>query len=1128
MNETVTRFSSIRGAKGPFIAFVLIGVSLLAIGRKDYPDLHTILDTGMFLFSGVLALLLWDMGSRLSSSCPRLLAISFGVTSLLELVHALVTVEWFGVLAPIAQSRDILRPATWPLAAYVLPVGIATILWLLSREIQRVHRFALFLVVFGIALFPVFYGLPRYTPPTWLGITRPFLVLVPVLWLITGIVSWRLRAGNRILPSIASVAPVMFLAHVVMLYSRAPHDTQAMVAHLGKVCGYLGLLLSLMQMAASDMQGLIQAERGLAQMNVDLGRRVQERTGQLESANTSLTAEIAVRRQAEETVRESHERMRAILETALDGIITMDHEGRIAEFNPAAERIFGHRRDNVIGRPLADVVIPPELREQHRQGLARYLATAEAAVLGRRIEVPGLRADGSAIELELSINRMPGGGPPMFAGFLRDITERKRAREALMVSERHYRLIFEQSPLPKWIYDPETLRFLAVNEAAQKHYGFSADEFLAMTIRDIRPPEDVPALQRDVMLATATRSSTGEWRHQKKDGTLIQVIVSAHDIVMNGRRARLVVAQDITERKQAEMKLRAQLARLNLLHRITRASAERQDLKSIFQAMIRTLEDDLPLDFCCVFIYEPPDDGLKVISVGAKSVALALELAMSENAVVPIDENGLSRCVRGHLVYEPDIADISFPFPQRLARGGLRSVVVAPLIVESAVFGVLVAARRAPRSFSSGECEFLKQLSEHVALAAHQAKLYGALQVAYEDLRQTQQTIMQQERLRALGQMASGIAHDINNAISPAALYAESLLEKEPHLTQRGRDQLGTIQHALEDVAQTVARMREFYRQREPQLALVPVEPNRLVQQVLDLTRARWSDMPQQRGVMVQLAVELQPDLPVILGVESELREALINLVFNAVDAMPEGGTLTLRTRVVKMASSLTGVANLRRVHIEVADTGVGMNEDTRRRCLEPFFTTKGERGTGLGLAMVYGTVQRHGAEIGIESAPGQGTTMSLIFSVSEAEPAASTRGSAPTVPLARLRLLLVDDDPLLIKSLRDILEADGHLVVAANDGQAGIDAFRAAHAGSEPFAAVITDLGMPHVDGRKVASAVKEISATTPVIMLTGWGQRLVAEGEIPPHVDRVLSKPPRLRELREALAFCSQDRTV
>jgi nitrogen-specific signal transduction histidine kinase/ActR/RegA family two-component response regulator len=389
-------------------------------------------------------------------------------------------------------------------------------------------------------------------------------------------------------------------------------------------------------------------------------------------------------------------------------------------------------------------------------------------------------------------------------------------------------------------------------------------------------------------------------------------------------------------------------------------------------------------------------------------------------------------------------------------------------------------------------------------------------------LRRTQQAVMQQERLRALGQMASGIAHDINNAISPIALYTESLIEREPNLSDRARNYLVTIQRAIDDVAATVARMQEFYRQRQPQMALTDAPLNRLVQQVLDLTRARWSDMPQQRGVMIEVRTELAPDLPAVAGVESEIRDALTNLVINAVDAMPNGGTLTLRTRVVESAPPANGSSAACHVSVEVADTGIGMDEETRRRCLEPFFTTKGERGTGLGLAMVYGMAQRHAGEIEIESAPGHGSTMRLILPVSASAAAAPVRYANLSGPVARLRLLIVDDDPLLVMSLRDILEGDGHVITATDGGQAGIDAFLAAKQRGEPFAAVITDLGMPHVDGRKVAAAVKAASPPTPVILLTGWGQRLITEGDIPPHVDYVLGKPASLRELREALAGC------
>jgi CheY-like chemotaxis protein/anti-sigma regulatory factor (Ser/Thr protein kinase) len=283
------------------------------------------------------------------------------------------------------------------------------------------------------------------------------------------------------------------------------------------------------------------------------------------------------------------------------------------------------------------------------------------------------------------------------------------------------------------------------------------------------------------------------------------------------------------------------------------------------------------------------------------------------------------------------------------------------------------------------------------------------------------------------------------------------------------------------------------------------------VQHVAALTRARWSDIPQQRGIMIELRTDLTDPLPAIMGVESEIREALTNLIFNAVDAMPEGGTLTLRTRA----------GDPGRVNVEVSDSGTGMDEDARARCLEPFFTTKGERGTGLGLAMVYGMVQRHSADIHIDSAVGQGTTVRLSFA-SAATPFAPAAEPAASVLPKDLRILLVDDDPVLLKSLRDILESDGHTIVTANGGQEGIDVFRASLDSAQKFDAVITDLGMPYLDGRQVASALKAASPSTPVILLTGWGQRLLADDDVPPHVDLVVPKPPKLRDLREALARC------
>ena len=578
--------------------------------------------------------------------------------------------------------------------------------------------------------------------------------------------------------------------------------------------------------------------------------------------------------------------------------------------------------------------------------------------------------------------------------------------------------------------------------------------------------------------------------------------------------------REIGVRHEAEVRTLMQLERLELLRRITHSIAERHDLESIFQVAVRSIEEHLPADFAALCVNNSAE--LIVSRIGARSEHLALELAMSEGARIPIDQNGPGRCLAGEQVYEADLLTVEFPFPRRLARGGLRSLVMVPLRDErDDVFAVLVVARRAAQAFSSGECEFLRQLCDHVALAANQAQLHASLQQAYEELGRTQNAVLEQERLRALGQMASGIAHDINNAISPVAVYVDSILEQEGGFSPRTRKQLEIVRRAVDDVAHTVSRMGEFYRRRPAQVELAPVKVDRVLHEVLELTRARWSDMPQQRGVFIETHVESTAELPIVMGIESELREALVNLVLNAVDSMPEGGKLTLRAGYARESPDAVG-----RVHVEVADTGAGMDEETRRRCLEPFFTTKGERGTGLGLAMVYGIAQRHDLQIDIVSAPGAGTTFRLTFP--PAVHSAKLPGAAPAQKFPRrTRILLVDDDPLLLTSLRDVLVDEGHEVETADGGRAGIEAFLLAQRAGRPFPVVLTDLGMPHIDGRAVAASIVAAAPATAVVMLTGWGQSLVATGEVPPHVVAVLSKPPNLSELRHTLAECIGERT-
>ena len=693
-----------------------------------------------------------------------------------------------------------------------------------------------------------------------------------------------------------------------------------------------------------------------------------------------------------------------------------------------------------------------------------------------------------------------------------------QAAALVQESEAKYRTLFETMIdgfcTIEMIFDADgkavDYRFLEINSAFETQTGLRNVQGRLM--RELAPDHEAHWFEIYGKVAR-----TGEPVHFENEARALGRHYDVHAYRVGGPDSGKVAIlfNDVTERKNAQRRLRVQVARLSLLQQITRAIGERQDTRSIFQVVVRALEEQLPLQFCCMCLHDPTAKVLTVTSVGLASSALAMELALTEHARIPIDHDGLARCVSGQLVYERDVGDVPFPFPQRLTKGGLRSMVATPLRVENTVFGVLISARAQTDSFTSGDCEFLVQLSEHVALAAHQAQMHSSLQKAYDDLRDTQQAVMQQERLRALGQMAGGIAHDINNAISCVSLYTESLLELESNLSAEARRYLETIQRAIDDVAQTVGRMREFYREHEPQMTLLPVDLNVLVQQVIDLTRARWSDMAHQRGIVIEMQTRLAPDLPAVMGAENEIREALTNLVFNAVDAMPEGGTLTLSTQ----SASNT-------IWLEVNDTGAGMDEDTRLHCLEPFFTTKGERGTGLGLAMVYGVVKRHSAEIEIVSAPGRGTTIRLVFARPVKASGDSVRIAMLPVVLPSLRILLVDDDPVLLRSLEDILRAEGHIVTAASGGEAGIDTFRLAHEQGCSFDAVITDLGMPYVDGRQVACGVKALDPTMRVILLTGWGMRLKAEGDIPAHVDSVLSKPPKLRDLREALFALTANR--
>jgi CheY-like chemotaxis protein len=314
--------------------------------------------------------------------------------------------------------------------------------------------------------------------------------------------------------------------------------------------------------------------------------------------------------------------------------------------------------------------------------------------------------------------------------------------------------------------------------------------------------------------------------------------------------------------------------------------------------------------------------------------------------------------------------------------------------------------------------------------------------------------------------------------------------------------------------------MREFYRPQAETEDLTQVNVNTIIEETIELTRPRWRDQAQKQGVNIQIQRELGANLPPLVCDPRDLREALTNLIFNAVDALPQGGRITLVTDAFARPDPAQHWAALPHLQIQVRDNGSGMDEQTRLHCLEPFFSTKAQRGgSGLGLAMVYGMMRRHDGAIDIESAPGQGTCIRLSFPLRD-KPLPPPKEEPEEATLSRsLNLLCVDDEPQLRELLNDCLGGFHHRVTLATNGREGLEMFQAAISQSQPFHAVITDLGMPEMDGKQLAKSIKAQSPKTPIIMMTGWGSMMKADGESGGEVDALIGKPVRLMELNNLL---------
>jgi signal transduction histidine kinase/CheY-like chemotaxis protein len=424
---------------------------------------------------------------------------------------------------------------------------------------------------------------------------------------------------------------------------------------------------------------------------------------------------------------------------------------------------------------------------------------------------------------------------------------------------------------------------------------------------------------------------------------------------------------------------------------------------------------------------------------------------------------------------------------------------IVPMTAGDRVLGVL-SLRSPDRAFTDADERLLANIAQLAALMLRSARLYEERTRAFGELAAAQDQLVRTEKLRALGEMASGVAHDFNNVLASILGRAQLLLERVQDV--KLRQWLKVIERAAMDGARTVRRLQDFTGIRRDQPA-VAVDLNQIVQQVLEATESTWRQDARRRGVEIEVVTDLAEHLSQIAGDPAELREAFTNLVLNAVDAMPRGGRLALRT------STLDG-----QVAVEVIDTGTGIPEPIRQKIFDPFFTTKGPKGTGLGLSMAYGILARHSGRITVESEEGRGTTFRLVFPSSDHVAEEAPTPAPPTDSSVALRCLVVDDEEEVAEVVADILTTAGHVAVVEGSGQAAVDRLAA-----EQFDLVFTDLAMPGMTGWQLARAVKAKTPEVPVVMMSGFGVEVAPEELRTNGVDLVLSKPLQIQDVLRAI---------
>jgi PAS domain S-box-containing protein len=751
--------------------------------------------------------------------------------------------------------------------------------------------------------------------------------------------------------------------------------------------------------------------------------------------------------------------------------------------------------------------------------LAQVAEQLRAVLAGRGVPaaaVPGPSGDPEQLSLVQDLR-------DELARLKQELADHQRATPAPGAADGRQRTILESTSDYVFVKDIWG-RHVEVNGAYASALGLSATDVVGKRDADLFPAEvaaDLTArdhvaqvsgqtLEDEVSLVLASRPRhllvrRSPWRNA--EGQTVGVVT---------------VATDVTDRKEAEMQRHAALDDLrranermqgllddqmrlsrrgSALLELTRRLAEESDIDGVSRAVVDAAERQLNGGCAFIATCDPAGPVFSLRLAGTRAARLrhlqALGDAVEARFGADVLEGGGATSA---------LLDARYRFDAALVNDGMRAVTSVPVSVAWRPQPILVVAWPDLRPCPPEDLWFLENVGVQLGLALKRARLYSDLRQSLLSLQQAQQEVLRAQRLRALGDLASGIAHKFNNLLTTIVGLADWLLYTLP-ADARGRAEIETIRTAADETAELVKGLRAFGRVTAGGDVGELVDPVATLRQLPDLVRRRLEELARRRQVRYDLVMDVTA-VPLVRFAASELRELLLHLVTNAVEAMPAGGKIVLRS-----------AADAGAVRLSVVDEGEGIAPGVRKRLFEPFFTTRGHDNLGLGLSVCRSIAERHGAKVELVPNPDGGATASVLIPVPAAAPSAVAEpplGSGPperpSADADRLRVLLVDDQHDVLEAVAEMVAALGHTVELASSGEQALAVLR-----RERVAVMLTDLGMPGMDGRELARRARAICPGTRVVLLTGWTGE--TEEGLPPGVAQVLAKPITMSALRTAL---------